>query len=339
MGKLTSSQFVLQKREPMLAYKTYEYNFDVPMDGINTVRDTFSQSVEMLVKIDPYDLMVCTKQRAWSALDMLCNCFSAGNSVEELAEIYPAILRYWEEYGEHAEIFIRSESSAKDVAPLPLKDMDFSFANQLISFGIVLGYGSLLHRLQPVFDTNNPHRDALLERLLAPYVRNRGELPDECTRHLPYYKSIKIFDGSRDARPALMKEYLGDWYTASRREPYYNSNNRGDAFTGYWSWESAAVTYLLDIDDSSYRDAKFYPADLVEYARRINAPRASEQQSTEQELRVRSGQVCPRSGAWETLDIPLQKRNFKVGDVMQAKDAGYGMTVWRYIGTGASVAE
>ncbi|MQA38130.1 DUF1911 domain-containing protein [Rugamonas sp. FT29W] len=172
----------------------------------------------------------------------------------------------------------------------------------------------------------------MLERLLAPYLDNRGELPDDCPRHLPYFKTLKIFSAPSEARAQLMKEYLGDWYHASKREPYYDSHKRGDQFKGYWAWEAAAITYLLDIDDSSYRDAEFYPADLVAFARSIDAPRSSGAKPEDQELRMKSGQTCPKSGTWETLDIPLQQRKFAVGEIMQAEDASYGITVWRYMG-------
>ncbi|MQA38132.1 DUF1911 domain-containing protein [Rugamonas sp. FT29W] len=172
----------------------------------------------------------------------------------------------------------------------------------------------------------------MLERLLAPYVSGSIPLPTECTRHLPYFKTLKIFDAESQDRSMLMREYLEEWYRASRREPYYDSHKRDDAFTGYWSWEAAAITYLLDIDDSSYRNAKFYPVDLVDFARSIQAPRFSEAKPEKQELRVKSGQECPKSGTWETLDIPLQQRKFAAGEIMQAENASYGITVWRYIG-------
>ena len=129
-----------------------------------------------------------------------------------------------------------------------------------------------------------------------------------------------------------MREYLEDWYYASRREPYYDSHKRLGNFKGYWSWESAAITYLLDIDDTPYRQAKFYPVDLVDFARAINAHRSVGKNIGDLQLREKCGQPCPKAGIWEALDIPLQRREFSAGDIMQAENAGYGMTIWRYIG-------
>jgi len=84
----------------------------------------------------------------------------------------------------------------------------------------------------------------------------------------PYFKTLKVFEASPEMRPGLMCEYLEEWYQASRRESYYDSHTRDTSFRGYWSWEAAAVTFLLGIDDSSYKTAEFYPADLVDFARR-----------------------------------------------------------------------
>ncbi|MQA38131.1 DUF1911 domain-containing protein [Rugamonas sp. FT29W] len=173
----------------------------------------------------------------------------------------------------------------------------------------------------------------MLERMLKSYVDNRCELPDECMRHLPYYKTLKIFSAPAEMRSQLMAEYLDDWYHASRREPYYDSHKRGDQFTGYWAWEAAAITYILEIDDTSYRNAKFYPADLVDFARSINAPLAAQPAPENFGLRAKSGTACPKAGMWETLDIPLQHRRFEQGEIMQATDAAYGLTVWRYLST------
>ncbi|MBD8563542.1 DUF1911 domain-containing protein [Oxalobacteraceae sp. CFBP 8763] len=38
-------------------------------------------------------------------------------------------------------------------------------------------------------------------------------------------------------------------------------------YFGYWALCAGAFTYLLDIDDSSYRNEMVYPRDLVDYAR------------------------------------------------------------------------
>jgi len=332
MKKFTTDEFSIKKREPLLTYKIYEYNFDEMVEGFNIVRESRSSLSQEEQSISFYDSAAQLQQRAWDSLVFLTNCYSGGHPLEDLAEIYPTIVNYWESYAAEWRIFQKSsQSSSGTVAAIPLLDTQFIFANQLICFAILLGRGDLIKKILPIIDFNNPRKDGMLERLIAPYIDDRDEIPDDCTRHLPYFKTLKIFLAPVEARTQLMKEYLDDWYHASRREPYYDSHKRGDQFKGYWAWEAAAIAYMLKIDDRGYRDAKFYPADLVDFAKSINAPLAA-QLRPDLELRAKSGQACPQAGIWETLDIPLQRRKFAAGEMMQAENSSYGITVWRYLG-------
>lgn len=324
--------FSINRRDPLLDCKIYKFNFEDRTDGFNVVRMSLSKPASQLSN-DPYRRMVTLKQRARDVIDHLVNCYSAGHLVPDISKIYPTAIEYWIAYLEIFREFLHSEKNPnKDLAALALQGPEFEVANQLICLGILLGWGGMLEKVAGVIDVNNYKKDAMIERLLAPYVKNRNVLENECTRHLPYFKTLKIFSAIPSQRSNLMKEYLDEWYQASRREGYFNSHKRGDEFKGYWSWEAAAITYLLDIDDCSYRDAQFYPVDLVDFARDMRAPRLVEAIAEYQELREKSGQACPRSGIWETLDIPLQRRMFTAGEVLQAADSSYGTTVWRYIG-------
>lgn len=74
---------------------------------------------------------------------------------------------------------------------------------------------------------------------------------------------------SSGARPAAVREFLKGWYDASRKAPWWGSKRDAEEHpedvrhVGHWAFEAAAVVKLLDIDDSSFRDAPYYPADLV----------------------------------------------------------------------------
>ncbi|GGB96078.1 PoNe immunity protein domain-containing protein [Pseudoduganella buxea] len=332
MQKLDIDKFGKKKREKLLDFEVYDYNFDDLLTGFEVVRKTLSRPDYISGEIGKYKASVPAKQRAWDSLNFLATAYSGGDEVAELAKFFPAVLQYWESFSDAWIALDQSEQGAGSrVAILPLMGTEYVFANQIICLAILTGWAKLLNKIPRMLDFNNPCRDGMLERLLHIFLPDRDELPSECTRHLPYFKTIRIFDAPQAARPALMKEYLEDWYEASRREGYYNSHMRGDVFTGYWSWEAAAITFVLDIDDSSFRDAMFNPVDLVDYARGINAPKSSRYLADNVELPEKSGQPCPKAGRWETLDIPPQQRQFKYGEILQASDAAYGITVWRYL--------
>ncbi len=251
-----------------------------------------------------------------------------------LRSFYPTALEYWEEYAKYDKAYDATpEGRETYVAHLPLLGEGFDQANRLVCLGILLGWGHLLPRLPALLDYHNPRRDGMLERLLAFYLSERGTPPDECTRHLPYFKTLKIFAAPKEKRSELMAGYLDDWYHASRREPYHDSHTRGTSFMGYWSWEAAAITYLLDIDDHSYRDAQFYPGDLVDFARtqRNNPNGSSAPAQADGELRANAGEPCPKAGMWEALDIAPQTKFYEQGETMLDLGSAYGWTVWRYM--------
>ncbi|MHC1667713.1 PoNe immunity protein domain-containing protein [Stenotrophomonas maltophilia] len=84
-------------------------------------------------------------------------------------------------------------------------------------------------------------------------------------QYLPLAKAV----ASIQDRPGLVKKFLDGWYAGSRNL-YWHGNHRDDdsGYMGYWAFEAALVVMLFDIDDSSFRDHEYYPADLVAYYRR-----------------------------------------------------------------------
>ncbi|CAA6801588.1 MAG: Unknown protein [uncultured Sulfurovum sp.] len=70
---------------------------------------------------------------------------------------------------------------------------------------------------------------------------------------------------SKEEAQKLMKEdYLRYWYFSQQALYWHDRHKRNiDIYTGYWSFEAAAITKILGLDDSSYRDNKYYPKDMI----------------------------------------------------------------------------
>lgn len=118
-------------------------------------------------------------------------------------------------------------------------------------------------------------------------------------------------------------------YEGSRREPYFEQHLEGGfGFYGYWSWEAAAVTWLLGIDDASYRSMRFYPADVADFARAFPLPGAGT--ATAAALRCDAGQPCPREGWWSTPAKADSRRRFKLGELMPDFKTDYGTVIWQW---------
>ncbi|NMG68118.1 DUF1911 domain-containing protein [Azoarcus indigens] len=263
-----------QRREPYLRYVTYERRASTKLGGMAMITTELPKHA---AKAKPGGLMTSTRRRLWDVLDWLSLQYSAGAPVELFAEVWPYALAWAEEFAGFHEAYHRSPEADDYITPhAALRTEDYArVALPLVCFGLLSGHAVEMQHVMTFLDYGNEAmgvRDGLLERLVAPFVPDRGSPPDTATRHLPYRKLFKIFGAAPDKRPALMAKYLDEWYHASRREPYIDQHaleTRTDAgFYGYWSWEAAAVTWLLDIDDSSYREMPFYPRDLVDFARR-----------------------------------------------------------------------
>lgn len=128
-----------------------------------------------------------------------------------------------------------------------------------------------------------------------------------------------MFNAAPEQRPALMLQYLEGWYEASRREPYHDQHSQtdiNDGFTyyGYWSWEAAAVTWLLGIDDTLYREHEFYPKDLVDFARTQSNVVPNKEEP--ERIKVKGGEACIKTGHWITPAKPDTRLYFTQGAIL-----------------------
>jgi len=314
------------RREPYLKLDVYQSLFKDFLGGIAMVTTDLPKYADRARK---GGMTMSTQQRLWSTLDWMSLQYSAGAPAQQLAEVWPYALEWAEEYGRlHTAYHDSAENTSGDRIPhAPLVSESYWIvALRLVCFGLLTGNARQMPRVMAFLDYVNAElgiHDGLLERLVAPWVPGRP-IPDKATRHLPYRRLFKVFAAEPAQRPALMVDYLDSWYHHSRREPYIDQHDRsGVNFYGYWSWEAAATTIVLGIDDSSYRDMAFYPKDLADYACQV----ASGQTSEARIPRVAAGQQCPRNGWWYS---PAQgsRRYFNQGDVFPTINSDWGDTFW-----------
>ncbi|MGW8389689.1 PoNe immunity protein domain-containing protein [Pseudoduganella sp. HUAS MS19] len=331
---LTPNEFQDQRREKLIGYDFYCERASDLASMIPRAQQNLADPEWIAAKTEGR-VMLAASGCADLSVDLLTLSYSAGANLADLRAFYPFVFDTWlvnEKF--HLAYRESAAGASSTTATYALIGDDFEIVNRMVCFTILLGWGHLLPDLARIIDFNNPRMDGMLERLLSYYVSDRDTSISECTRHLPYFKTLKIFNGSEAERSQLMAEYLEDWYVASRREPYFDSHTRDTSFKGYWSWEAAAITFLLDIDDSSYRTAEFYPADLVDFARRAKLDNASGDKLSAQanELRMKAGVACPKAGTWQSIDVPSTTKVFSEGEIAPDLGSRYGLTVWRYTG-------
>ena len=139
----------------------------------------------------------------------------------------------------------------------------------MLSLGILLRVeGETFNKLVQLVDRDKED-DFIINYLIAFRVKNRTlkyglEFPD------PYkYLSYVIEVRDKTKAPELMLQYLSKHWYQGHKDAYWYDNHKSkhDTYFGYWSFESAAVTAILGLDDSRYREQQYYPKDLVDYYR------------------------------------------------------------------------
>lgn len=239
-----------------------DFNLKNIQIGLNNLENDFDHGPD-----DYYvGLMNASNAIAQLSLKSVFFSYSAGLTVEELADFFPKVVEYWQLYAKyHINFHQSSECDGHLVPHLELVTDEYWEALQLVCFSILFAQPEHLKIIMEILAYENDEQDALLDKLVSPWLPDR-EMSEVYLRQLPYRKLEKVFTADEADRPALMSAYMDEWYGASKREPYHD-RHKSSQFPGYWSLEAAAITVILRIDDSSYRDKPYYPKDLVDYAR------------------------------------------------------------------------
>lgn len=324
-----------QYRDDLLEPDLYNEGFDELVNGLYTVVDGFT-TYKNEKKMGGY--IASGRRRLIDAMDLISLQYSAGGNVEFLKELYSYVPQWLEEYAETSHLFnLSPEAHGRFVWHIALGTEDYWYiALRMVCFTMLTGYEDQLPSIMAIIDYKDKitipegqEKDGLLERLVANFVPNRGEIPNTARRHLPYSKLFKVFDAEPQQRPDLILQYLEEWYYASRREPYHNKHETtgGISYYGYWSWEAAAVTWLLDIDDTIYRDHQFYPKDLVDFARQ----QKQENPIEISRLKQQGGERCKKTGYWTTPADPSLRLYVKEGDILPSyEEKDWGIVFWYF---------
>ncbi|WOX54290.1 type VI secretion system immunity protein [Aeromonas sp. CD] len=175
----------------------------------------------------------------------------------------------------------------------------------MFSLSILYGQDEILPELVRYISKNpegddDPLWSVLLARLGYPgFPRGPESYIPEVYR--PLFDAIKG-DGvnpTKVERQASIKQYLKGWYKGCK-ECYWHDRHKAKhaIYFGYWAFEAALVTLLYELDDSSYRDMRYYPKDLVDYARANGIAEKWQALRVAQHPIAMPGSVVEQDGNW-----------------------------------------
>jgi hypothetical protein len=260
--------------------------------------------------------------------------FTAGEPLDVLRVDFTALVESYE----RATRYVQEFSQSTTFPPLRFIEIDeYERVLQLIGLCFLLHRRDMLPRIANMFDPSSASSDTLYEDLLAFGLDDRFEL-DSWYHDMPYRDLINTMYRDTDEESVRdLQNYLKSWYPALASAPWHNSHLAMDddgcgGYFGYWAIEAAAVAYLMELDDSSFRGHLVYPKDLVDFARVMDgvAESSSMAKADLSRLRVDGGQPCPQTGYWTTPAQQHSRRLFTMGEIMPTFErSAYGATIWQ----------
>lgn len=93
-----------------------------------------------------------------------------------------------------------------------------------------------------------------------------GVQPDKVIWPELYQDLLNLIRMPKAQAEAAMKDYLEKWYKLHRNDPWYETHKKELVYKGYWCWEAGAITKIMQLDDSSFKDNLYYPYDMVHWS-------------------------------------------------------------------------
>jgi hypothetical protein len=272
---------------------------------------------------------------AWSVasekLELLLLHYTGGLSLAQLHDQLPSVITAFDTY------IPLDNPRPNEAHTLEITQLEaYVYVMWLLALCRLLGHERLIPKVVGWLDRNaefNRGRDTIFERVVEKLTGSMQD-PGRYSLHVDAYRPLgrAILAEDPADRPALVKEFVENWYK-HMKDCYWHgthTDKEGSSYFGYWCLEAALVTFLWDIDDTSYRDHLVYPKDLVAYAREHFPLRDPSAPSADTRLRCPAGQPCPKAGYWFTPAQADSRRRFKAGEVMPSLGGDYGETIWQW---------
>jgi hypothetical protein len=159
---------------------------------------------------------------------------------------------------------------------LPTEDADrrlewerLSFSNYKgtltwLAFSVSVGAGQdYLNKLFQLAD--NAGLDILFDQIAVKLGDANRPVGTKVLYAKPYQLLLDALNAGPTQQNTLMNKFMDAWYPACVKNGFYETHNITNNFgyAGYWCFEAALVTLVFKLDDTGYRNHKYYPAALV----------------------------------------------------------------------------
>ncbi|QEL79821.1 DUF1911 domain-containing protein [Bacillus sp. JAS24-2] len=138
----------------------------------------------------------------------------------------------------------------------------------MISLGILLETDKKnIERLKKIVDKKNVN-DAVIDFLLCASDIGYTKMTNRYYKENPYAKMREIIEfaqtDKKEASKRLQTYMEKEWFKGHYDYEWKNAHKE-PGYVGYWSFETAAIVKILELDDTSLKGNNHYPYDLAHY--------------------------------------------------------------------------
>ncbi len=88
------------------------------------------------------------------------------------------------------------------------------------------------------------------------------QFPDE--KYIQKLSEILKSNSNKEAE-IIIKDTLDNYFNTRENLQTAYESHKTEFYSGYWAWELGAFVKIMGLDDSSFKDHRFYPYDLVHW--------------------------------------------------------------------------
>lgn len=217
-------------------------------------------------QIKPERIISVKQSMAANLIQKAVSKYSLGSPVDVLTEDFNVIVGLIEEsWAGGARKLMGSENTVLDQYNI---DAHIELL-RMLSIGFLCGMpDEFFKRLGKIIKDDNVV-DLVFECILASKLNSWEMRPEFESYAFKLYLNLKkaIVQSDKEEAEKLIKIFLeNDWAKEQKKAQMFTEPNKS-WYHGMWSFESAALVAIKDLDDTSFRDNEYYPKDLVDYYR------------------------------------------------------------------------
>jgi hypothetical protein len=193
--------------------------------------------------------------------------FTFGESIEDVKKEFQTMLDYvndsWVGLG---TLKLSADKSLKQYILSAYDEMLW-----MLSLGYLLDISIQEFKKLVVLIDKDEVEDFLFEFIIKAKISDRKPIARESYQEV--FRVPNVFEKLRQAiiepektkAEKLVHDFITkDWYKKHKDAGWHNSHKSvHDVYSGYWSFETAAVVKIMRLNDSSFRNSPYYPKDLL----------------------------------------------------------------------------